>query len=175
MHDSDWKRKWAEMTDEERASAGIIIDEHILKHGKCYTVRGRDDIQVTIREDGFIAGTIKIANDKPMTCENFVRILAEFARAARYFEWTEEDREKGRNPQTNLMGMFLGWGNVPVSTFAEIPPPTGVCPTCGANHGLERHTEKDLPERAGQGELQPGDSGPVCPALPGSSKGMPER
>jgi len=166
MYDSDWKKKWAEMTDEERASAGIIIDEHILKHGKCYTIRGREGIQITIREDGFIAGTIKIENDKPMTCENFVRMLAEFARAARYFEWTEEDREKGRNPQTNLMGMFLGWGSVPVSTFAEIPP--------GGNDGAEEYSTKNALDRAGQGSLQPGDKGSVCKALPSTSEGLPE-
>jgi hypothetical protein len=155
----DWQKKWADMTDEERTATGIIIEEYVLTHGKCYTVRGRDGIIFTIREDGFVAGKIEIANDKPMTCENFVRMLAEFARAARFFEWTDEDKEKGRNPTMSLLGMFQSWGSVPMSTFAEIPPPE-------ANYGTEGHTEKDSHAGAGQGRLRQDNTRPVCQALP---------
>lgn len=169
IYDKSWEKKWAEMSAEERAATGVIIEEHIMKHGKCYTVRGRDDIMITIREDGFIAGNIQIENHKPMTCENFVRLLAEFARAARYFEWTEEDKEKGRNPQTSLMGAFMGWGTVPVSTFAELPPPEVKDETI-----CTRHSEEGSGKRAGGGSLPERPIQALPETISGTSKGLPE-
>jgi hypothetical protein len=153
MH-RDWERRWAEMTDEERRTSGVIIIEQVLSHGKLYRVDGRDSSMVTIREDGFIAGTIQIDNDKPMTRENFIRLLAELARAAKYFEWTNEDRKKGRAPVLSFTGEFMRWGSEG-NVFTEYP-------------------EEEASEQVGGSSLQSRDSGAVRPALPGPQSGVSE-